>query len=108
MNPRAERIASTPSGPRLQGIKCRECGARSFPPARWCRSCHSDAIDVVELAATGRIEACSGYSGVAFGEVRLDDGLLVAGRLEPFEQARVGAKVRFHPDDDIIRFTVHD
>ncbi len=108
MKPRAERIGMTADGPCLQGIQCRACGARSFPPSKWCRNCHSDDVDVIGLARTGRVEAVAAYSGTAFGEVRLADGLLVAGRLEPADRVKVGTAVRFDPDNDIVRFRIDD
>lgn len=106
MTPRAERIAVTADGPVLQGIRCRHCQARSFPPARFCRSCHSQDIVVVALASAGRIEAAGVLDGTAFGEVRLKDGMLVAGRIEPAAKAKVGAKVQFAPKDDLVRFEI--
>ena len=108
MNPRAERIGNSAHGPCLQGIRCSSCGVRSFPPAKWCRTCHSSSIEVIALAATGRVEAVAAYEGVAFGEVRLADGLLVAGRLEPAGRVKVGSPVRFAPDNDIVRFRIDD
>jgi uncharacterized OB-fold protein len=108
MTPRAERIGMTADGPCLQGIACRACGARSFPPAKWCRSCHSDDIEVIALARRGRVEAVAAYDGTAFGEVRLADGLMVAGRLDPANKVKVGTPVRFDPDDDIVRFSIDD
>jgi uncharacterized OB-fold protein len=108
MKPRAERIGMTAEGPCLQGIVCHACGARSFPPAKWCRSCHSDDIEVIALARKGRVEAAAAYGGTAFGEVRLADGLLVAGRLEPPGAVKVGTAVRFAPDNDIVRFEIDD
>lgn len=108
MTPRAQRIVQTAHGPVLQGIQCRHCQARSFPPARFCRSCHSEEIDVIVLAPTGRIEAVGTFDKSAFGEIRLADGLLVAGGIEPVSQAKVGRNVQFAPKDDIIRFEVVD
>ena len=108
MTPRAERIAVTADGPVLQGIRCRNCTARSFPPARFCRSCHSESIEVAALAGSGRIEAVGVLDGTAFGEVRLEDGMLVAGRIEPASRATVGRRVRFAPKDEIVRFEIAD
>ncbi len=108
MTPRAERMVLTATGPVLQGIQCRACKARSFPPARFCRSCHGEDIQVIALATAGRIEAAAGYEGSAFGEIRLSDGMLVAGRLEPAEKAKVGRTVRFAPKDDLVRFEITD
>ena len=108
MKPRAERMAKTTGGTVLQGIKCRACSARSFPPARFCRSCHSADIEVIALADKGRIEAVAAYEGTAFGEVRLADGLLVAGRIEPAAGIKVGRAVRFAPMDDLVRFEIYD
>lgn len=106
MSPRAERMAESEAGPVLQGIRCRDCAARSFPPARFCRSCHSTAIDVVPLAQSGRIEAIGKFDNTAFGEIRLTDGLLVAGRIDPAIDASIGRHVRFAPQGDIVRFEV--
>lgn len=106
MKPRAERMVETAKGPVLQGIQCRKCKARSFPPARFCRSCHSDDIDVIALASTGRIEAVGSYDKTAFAEIRLADGLLVAGGIEPLEKAEVGLPVRFAPKGDLVHFIV--
>lgn len=108
MTPRAERMRTTADGHVLQGIRCRACKARSFPPARFCRTCHGTDIEVVALATTGRIEAVSAYHGVAFGEVRLGDGMLVAGRIAPAAEARVGRTVRFAPDGELVRFEIAD
>ena len=108
MKPRAERMAQTAEGPVLQGIACRACKARGFPPARFCRSCHSQDIDTVALARSGRIEAAGCYEGTAFGEIRLGDGMLVAGRIEPADKARVGRSVTFVPKDDLVRFEIND
>ena len=108
MKPRAERMVETAKGPVLQGIQCRTCKARSFPPARFCRSCHSEDIDVIALAPTGRIEAVGSFDKAAFGEVRLADGLLVAGGIDPIDKARVGKSVKFAPKDDLVHFVVTD
>jgi len=108
MGPRAERIAETRDGPVLQGISCSACGARSFPPARWCRNCHSADIAVIPLATKGRIETAAGYEDSAFGEIRLSDGMLVAGRIEPASKAAVGKSVIFSPAGEIVRFQVDD
>ena len=108
MNPRAERMVNTDLGPRLQGIKCRHCAARSFPPSRFCRSCHSQDIDVIALAPTGRIEAVGAFDAFAFGEIRLSDGMLVAGGIEPVAKAKVGHAVKFAPREDIVRFEIVD
>ncbi len=108
MKPRAERMVNTARGPVLQGITCRGCGARSFPPARFCRSCHSEDIDVIALAPTGRIEAVGAFDKTAFGEIRLSDGMLVAGGIEPVAAAKVGRSVKFAPKDDIVRFEIVD
>lgn len=108
MAPRAERMVQTARGPVLQGIQCRACKARSFPPARFCRSCHSEDIDVIALAPTGRIEAVGAFDKTAFGEIRLTDGLLVAGGIEPVAEAKVGRTVKFAPKDDVVRFEITD
>ncbi len=108
MKPRAERMAATAKGPVLQGIKCTKCQARSFPPARFCRSCHSEEIETIALATSGRVEAAGAYDGTAFGEIRLADGLLVAGRIEPAADAKVGRQVIFAPKDDLVRFEIVD
>ena len=108
MKPRAERMVETARGPVLQGIRCRHCEARSFPPARFCRSCHSEDIDVIALSPTGRIEAVGAFDTTAFGEIRLSDGMLVAGGIEPVAKAKVGRAVKFAPRDDIVRFEITD
>jgi uncharacterized OB-fold protein len=106
MKLRAERMVETARGPVLQGIQCRACKVRSFPPARFCRSCHSEDIDVIALAPTGRIEAVGAFDKSAFGEIRLTDGMLVAGGIEPVAEARVGRTVKFAPRDDLVRFEI--
>ena len=108
MKPRAERMVATIRGAVLQGIQCRACKARSFPPARFCRSCHAEDLDVIALSTTGCIEAAATYEGTAFGEIRLSDGMLVAGGIDPPGKAKVGRHVKFAPKDDLIRFEITD
>lgn len=89
----------------MRAVRCAACGAGSFPPGDWCRVCSSPDVSSWLLASEGRIEACAVFDGNAFAEIRLDDGMLVGGRIEPAERASVGARVRFAPRDGIVEFT---
>lgn len=90
--------------PRLMGTQCSPCGATYFPTSPCCRGCGSDDVAERPLAATGAIQTWTRVGEVAVADVRLDDGVLVFGRIEPASMVEVAARVRFAPDQEIVRF----
>ena len=90
----------------LCATRCWDCTATFFPRSSFCRSCGSRNVASSPLARTGCIETFTRLNGVAVGDVRLDDGVLVFGRIEPSELASVGIAVRFSPSDEIVRFEI--
>ncbi|MDK2383806.1 MAG: Zn-ribbon domain-containing OB-fold protein, partial [Candidatus Korarchaeota archaeon] len=69
---------------RLEGIECRDCGRRSYPPSPACPHCGSRNVRRVELPKTGRLlshtviysvpEGFREYAPLILGLVELDDG----------------------------------
>ncbi|MFN3591834.1 MAG: Zn-ribbon domain-containing OB-fold protein, partial [Thermaurantiacus sp.] len=89
------------SGPVPLGVRCGACGAVNFPRSRRCRCCGSPDVETVHLATTGRIVAMTRIRQsaevpvIAVADVRLSDGTLMFGRIEPADDCHIGAQVRF-------------
>lgn len=47
----------TPDGPRLKGMRCRNCGNHVFPFQKGCPKCTSDDVEEVELGTKGTLWA---------------------------------------------------
>lgn len=47
----------TPAGPRLKGMRCRQCGNHVFPFQKGCPKCTSDDVEKVELGTKGTLWA---------------------------------------------------
>ncbi len=90
--------------PCLVGTRCSACGATYFPTSPYCRGCGSDDVAERSLAATGVVQTWTRVGEVAVADVRLDDGVLVFGRVEPAGKIEVAARVRFAPAEEIVRF----
>jgi hypothetical protein len=58
----------------------------------------------VGLAAAGTVVARTTVGELQIGEVRLDEGVLVLGRIEADGPAVVGMRVLVVPDEDVVRF----
>lgn len=88
----------------MNGIRCAACAATFFPAADRCPRCATRGVETVALAPTGVVTARTGGDGWSIGEVTLDDGVLVLARLAGEEPFAVGDRVRYAPEDDIVRF----
>ena len=88
-----------------RGMICDACATRSFPVATHCRRCGATRVRAIALSRTGKIETWTAGDGAAFGDVRLDDGMLTFGRLEPAHDLAVGLQVSFAPTE-VMRFVV--
>jgi uncharacterized OB-fold protein len=86
----------------LLGIRCVAGGHLAFPVADRGPVCTSRDVHEVALAAEGTVEAATGAGDVTIGEVRLDDGVLVLARV--VGGGSVGDRVRYAPEDGIVRF----
>jgi hypothetical protein len=58
----------------------------------------------VALAPAGTVVARTTVGELQIGEVRLDEGVLVLGRIEADGPAVVGMRVLVVPDEDVVRF----
>jgi uncharacterized OB-fold protein len=77
---------------RLLGLKCRECGAVTVPPAMVCRECAGPDLEIVELNGTGTIRTFTTVFVAAEGReselpytivmVVLDEGPWLMGNLD--------------------------
>ncbi len=94
------------AGTRLLATRCKQCQATFFPSSPFCRACGGDDVEAHGLAAGGVIETYTRVNDVAVADVRLDDGVLVFGRVEPTDLADIGVRVTFAPQDEIVRFEI--
>ena len=90
--------------PRLQGARCGDCGAVSFPAANGCIVCGSKVRTIVDLSPQGRIESRTQVGERSVCEIRMDDGPRVMGWLEARESVQIGSSVRFAPCGNELRF----
>ena len=88
----------------LSGIVCTPLGHRAFPVADRCPVCTSADVEVVALSDRGVLEASTGAGEVTIGEVRLDDGVLLLARVDGEPRPEPGHRVRYVPDDAMVRF----
>jgi uncharacterized OB-fold protein len=88
----------------VNGVVCRSCLVTSYPARGRCPVCGGGEVSVVALAPAGTVAARTTVGPLQIGEVRLDDGVLVLGRLDADAPVAVGARVRHAPDDAIVRF----
>jgi uncharacterized OB-fold protein len=76
----------------------------SYPDRDHCPSCGGDDVASTALAPAGSVTARTTVGALQIGEVRLDDGVLVLGRLDMDTPTAVGTRVRHCPDADVVRF----
>ena len=88
----------------LTGIVCRPEGHRAYPAADRCPVCTSTDVEGVALAGRGVLESATSAGDVTIGEIRLDDGVLVLARVDGEPRPEPGHRVRFVPDDQMVRF----
>ena len=86
----------------LRGSRCVSCGRTVFPGAVPCPLC-AGAASFVDLPPDGVVETYTAMGSNVVGEVRLEDGTLVLGRLEVTDPA-VGRRVSLRAHDDVITF----
>ena len=86
----------------LTGIRCDAGGHLAVPVADRCPVCTSREVAEVALGPGGVVEAATGAGPFTIGEVRLDDGVLVLARV--VGGGSVGDRVRYAPEDGIVRF----
>jgi uncharacterized OB-fold protein len=102
--------------------ECGRCGRRRFGRLGACPYCGAPGGTDVQVTGAGTVysfvrvhraltEAMSGDVPYAVATVDLDDGVRMLGRVEPVEDAAIGARVapRFvdHGDWTELRFVVH-
>ena len=97
----------TEAGPQLMATRCRHCQRKSFPATSRCRNCGTADVEQIFLPLEGVIETFSTAEGIAVGEIRLDDGTIVFGGIDPAQSLRVGQPVRFEPLGHVVRFVRH-
>jgi hypothetical protein len=69
-------------------------------------ACGTTDIEQVALRPTGSVVARTTVADLQVGEVRLDDGVLVMGRIDADGSVCVGTRVVHVPDDHVVRFVV--
>jgi len=79
---------------KLRGIRCHNCGTVYMPGPSYCRKCHIDIDEVVDVKDTGSIMSYA----VDMADVRG----------EPLEKIRVTAMIRFDGADAWIIGTIED
>ncbi len=77
---------------KLLGLKCKDCGAVTVPPAMACRQCAGQEMDIVEVKGDGRIRTFTTVFVTSEGResevpyvivlVELDEGPWLMGNLE--------------------------
>ena len=100
-------VANEAAGPRgavqapaLCGYRCTDCLLTIFPGTDPCAACGGRATQV-PLSSTGMTESfTTTVTGTTIAEVRLDDGVLVLGRLEAPEPA-VGLQVVLASNEEV-------
>jgi uncharacterized OB-fold protein len=86
---------------KLLGLKCKDCGAFTFPPRKICAECASENMEIVELSKKGKIisfTTCyavpTGFQGpyvVAMAE--LEEGCRFMADLEGVDPTTVGMEL---------------
>jgi len=90
---------------RLEGVKCRKCGAISFPRKYYCPSCNSRELEGYEVSREGRVinftvshQQKEGFDlsiPMSRAEIELNDGVRIYAQLvdvDPYE-VREGMEV---------------
>ena len=90
--------------PRLQGIRCDDCGITTFPATNGCIVCGSLAQTVIDLAPRGLIESCTRIGERTVCEIRLHAGPVLMGWVDDVTPVHAGSVVRFEPCDHELRF----
>ena len=90
--------------PRLQGARCSDCGAVSFPARHGCIVCGSVVQTIVDLSNRGKIESRTQVGERIVCEIRMDGGPRVMGWLEACELVDIGSSVKFAPRENELRF----
>ena len=77
---------------RLLGLKCRDCGAITLPPAMVCQQCSGKDLEVAEMKGSGKIRTFTTVFVAAEGRedevpyiivmVELDEGPWIMGNLD--------------------------
>jgi len=94
---------------RLRGARCPACGTRIFPAAPVCPHCNAEALEALELGATGILYA---YSTVhvapaawetpyVIGYVDLPEGVRVFGKVDGSRALAPDMAVHVHVEADI-------
>lgn len=90
----------------LRGNRCNECGSLTFPVGFGCIVCGSASQSTVDLSPSGTIESRSLVGERFVCEILLDEGPRIMGWLCATEPATVGAKVKFAPCENELRFVL--
>jgi uncharacterized OB-fold protein len=78
----------------IRALRCGSCGVTVHRGGNRCIVCGSESnVSPIEVRGEGKVDAWTRVGDVAFGEVRLVEGLLVFGRLE-VDNPYVGAPVK--------------
>ena len=100
-----ERLSTHRDGqPRLQGARCGDCCAVTFPVVDGCIVCGSAAQTIVDLSPLGRIESRTQVGERIVCEILLDGGPRVMGWLQACDSVEIGSSVRFAPCGHELRF----
>ena len=88
---------------KLLGLKCRECGSITVPPAMVCRKCASTDMEIVEMKGTGKIRTFTSVFVPAEGRedenpyittlVELDEGSWIMGNLDGVDPNEAGMEL---------------
>ena len=93
--PRFHRLR--PAYYRLEGCRCRACGAVQFPPRQVCRGCARTDLEPYRLSPRGKVYSFTEMAQAAAGFappylmalVELDEGPLVAAQLTDIDAGEV-------------------
>ncbi len=104
----ATRFYQDLSQGKIMALKCKACGAYTFPPVAYCRKCSSDDLDWVEMSGEGELLYFSSsalpalrfadYAPYAYGLVKLKEGPVWLSMIkdvptDPVEMAQFSGKL---------------
>lgn len=95
----------------VAGVRCSSCGRKHVAPQYVCRACGAEALEPVDLGATGRLltfttvrvppEAMRDQAPYHVGLIELEGGLRLTARIQPLAvKALTRSRVQLVRQDD--------